>query len=123
MKVVALALVIAAATMGIASERASGEPVRQTGDLTASAARSETTRTICRVFGRYCSQALRVSWCESRWLTTAQNGQYLGLFQMGYWERRTYGHGSTAEAQSRAALRYFRASGRDWSPWSCRWAA
>lgn len=72
------------------------------------------------VFGRYGSQALRVSWCESRWHTTARNGQYLGLFQMGSWERRTFGHGAGAWAQARAAHRYFVATGRDWSPWTCR---
>jgi hypothetical protein len=76
---------------------------------------------ICRVFGRrYCGQALRVSWCESRHSTRAQNGQYLGLFQMGSSERRLFGHGSTAHRQAVAAHRYFVASGRDWSPWSCK---
>lgn len=75
------------------------------------------------VFGRYADQALRVSWCESRLQTTASNGQYLGIFQMGSSERAKYGHGSSALAQARAAYRYFVASGRDWSPWSCRWAA
>ena len=38
---------------------------------------------ICRVFGSYCRQALAVSRCESGLRTDAQNGQYLGLFQMG----------------------------------------
>jgi hypothetical protein len=76
---------------------------------------------ICRVFGRrYCGQALRVSWCESRHSTRAQNGQYLGLFQMGSSERRLFGHGRTAHRQAIAAHRYFVASGRDWSPWSCK---
>jgi hypothetical protein len=75
------------------------------------------------VFGRYADQALEVAWCESRLTTTAQNGQYLGLFQMGSSERRLFGHGTTAYAQSLAAHRYFVRSGRDWSPWSCRWAA
>jgi len=76
---------------------------------------------ICDVFGRrYCGQALSVSWCESRHTTTAENGQYLGLFQMGWSERRLYGHGSTAHQQALAAHRYFVASGRDWSPWSCK---
>lgn len=79
---------------------------------------------ICDVFGdRYCAEALRVSWCESRFHTTARNGQYLGLFQMGSSERRRYGHGQSARAQSIAAHRYFVASGKDWSPWSCSWAA
>ena len=75
------------------------------------------------VFGRYGAQAVAVAWCESRLTTTAQNGQYLGLFQMGSSERRLFGHGSTAHAQALAAHRYFVASGRDWSPWGCRWAA
>ena len=76
---------------------------------------------ICKVFKSYCGEALRVSWCESKWKTSAQNGQYLGLFQMGKSERATYGHGPGAWAQARAALRYFIASGRDWSPWTCQY--
>ncbi len=75
------------------------------------------------MFGSYCQEALAVAWCESRHSTTAQNGQYLGLFQMGSYERRLFGHGSTALAQALAARRYFVRSGRDWSPWACRWAA
>ena len=75
---------------------------------------------ICAVFGDRCKEALRVVHCESRFSTTAQNGQYLGLFQMGSRERATYGHGETAYAQAIAAYRYFVASGRDWSPWSCK---
>ena len=75
---------------------------------------------ICKVFGRYCRQALSVAWCESRHSTTAQNGQYLGLFQMGWNERRLFGHGASARAQAVAAHRYFVVSGRDWSPWSCK---
>lgn len=83
--------------------------------------RKPVALAICEVFGdRYCGQALRVAWCESRLDTRARNGQYRGLFQMGSWERRRYGHGSTAHAQARAAHRYFVASGRDWSPWECR---
>lgn len=49
--------------------------------------------------------------------TDAQNGQYLGMFQMGSWERSQFGHGRTAGAQARAAHRYYSISG--WSPWSC----
>ena len=71
-------------------------------------------------FGPYTAQALRVAWCESRYKTWASNGQYLGLFQMGTYARSTYGHGSTAAIQAKAAHRYFVASGRDWSPWSCK---
>jgi hypothetical protein len=75
---------------------------------------------ICHVFGRYCREALAVSWCESRHSTTAQNGQYLGLFQMGSHERDMYGHGPTALTQALAAHKYFVLTDRDWSPWSCK---
>jgi len=85
------------------------------------AAKPETaSQTICRVFGPNCSDAIVVAYCESRLHTDARNGQYLGLFQMGVLARQLFGHGSTAEEQARAALHYFIASGRDWSPWSCR---
>jgi len=78
---------------------------------------------ICEVFERYCQAAVAVAWCESRLSTSAQNGQYLGLFQMGEQARRLFGHGPTAHEQAVAAHRYFVRSGRDWSPWSCGWAA
>ena len=60
--------------------------------------------------------------CESGYQTGAANGQYRGLFQMGSSERELFGHGPTAHDQALAAHRYFVISGRDWSPWSCRWA-
>ena len=78
---------------------------------------------ICTVFGSYCQEALAVAWCESRLSTRAENGQYLGLFQMGSYERRLFGHGQSARDQAVAAHRYFVRSGRDWSPWACRWEA
>lgn len=79
---------------------------------------------ICKVFGKtYCAEALRVAWCESKHYPWARNGQYRGIFQMGDWERRTFGHGSGSWAQARAAWKYFVVSGKDWSPWACRWAA
>jgi hypothetical protein len=77
-------------------------------------------KAICHVFGAYCGQALRVARCESGYSVHAQNGQYLGLFQMGSSERRLFGHGETALEQAQAAYRYFVRSGRDWSPWSCK---
>jgi hypothetical protein len=84
-------------------------------------AKPETPQAvICRIFGPYCGQALRVSQCESGFDANAQNGQYLGLFQMGSSERRIFGHGASAEEQAKAAHRYFVASGKDWSPWSCK---
>jgi hypothetical protein len=78
---------------------------------------------ICKVFGPYCKQALAVSWCESKWYVWAGVGkhQYHGLFQMGSSERARYGHHPTnAWIQARAAWRYFVASGKDWSPWTCK---
>ena len=72
------------------------------------------------VFGSHWRQALAVARCESGLSLWAQNGQYLGLFQMGSHERATYGHGSTAIAQARAAHRYFTATGRTWGPWQCK---
>ncbi len=78
---------------------------------------------ICSVFRSYCDEAVAVARCESRLSPSAQNGQYLGLFQMGSYERRLFGHGNSAREQAVAAHRYFVRSGRDWSPWSCGWAA
>ena len=75
---------------------------------------------ICHVFGSHCGQALQVVRCESNYRTTAQNGQYLGLFQMGSYARSLFGHGATPLERARAAYRYFVRSGRDWSPWSCK---
>jgi len=77
---------------------------------------------ICHVFGNYCTQALAVTACESGHSRTprATNGQYLGMFQMGSFARSTYGHGNTPLEQAIAAYKYFVASGRDWSPWSCK---
>ncbi len=77
-------------------------------------------KAICHVFGSYCKQALQVARCESGVETSAQNGQYRGLFQMGSNERQLFGHGESALVQARAAYRYFVRSGRDWSPWSCK---
>jgi hypothetical protein len=88
-------------------------------ETTRAAARSPRG-AICQVFGEFCKQALAVAWCESRLEPDAQNGQYLGLFQMGSQERRLFGHGRTARQQAMAAHTYFVHSGRDWSPWSCK---
>jgi hypothetical protein len=93
---------------------------RETSRRLAAVAAASPPSVICRVFGSYCREALAVSRCESGHRTDAQNGQYLGLFQMGSNERRIFGHGSSATAQAAAAHRYFVASGHDWSPWSCK---
>ena len=82
--------------------------------------RNSPVKAICYVFRGRCGEALRVARCESGYQTTAQNGQYLGMFQMVTSERRLFGHGPTALAQAKAAYRYFVRSGRDWSPWSCK---
>jgi hypothetical protein len=64
-------------------------------------------------------QAVRVAKCESGWSLTprAQNGTYLGAFQMGGYARARYGHSFNIWGQAAAAFRYYRAAG--WSPWSC----
>ncbi len=81
---------------------------------------NDAKSAICYIFGRYCNEAITVAHCESRLSRHAHNGQYLGLFQMGNFARSTYGHGDTFVEQARAAHRYFVASGKDWSPWSCK---
>lgn len=70
------------------------------------------------VFGRYATEALAVAKCESGLSVWAQNGQYLGLFQMGDFARGAYGHSTTPLGQARAAYNYFMDSG--WSPWECK---
>ena len=74
------------------------------------------------VFGPYGDQAVRVAGCETggTFWPGSHNGQYLGIFQMGSHERQLYGHSASAWGQAISAYRYFVASGRDWSPWSCR---
>jgi hypothetical protein len=82
--------------------------------------KERNARIIRIVFGDYGDQAVRVASCESGLTIGAQNGQYLGLFQMGSYARSTYGHSWNPWGQARAAYRYFVASGKDWSPWSCK---
>jgi hypothetical protein len=99
----------------VARKRAQAARQRLAAEL-----RGSPEKAICHVFGRYCDEALRVARCESGYSVNAQNGQYLGLFQMGSNERRLFGHGADALRQAKAAYRYFVRSGRDWSPWSCK---
>lgn len=77
-------------------------------------------RALVQHFGRSWKEAAIVSWGEGSWHWFASNGQYLGTFQMGSRERATYGHGPSLVHQVAAAARYWRASGRDWSPWECK---
>ncbi len=86
----------------------------------ASTGRSSNEAVIRAVFGQYGSQAVAVARCESGLSTYAQNGQYLGVFQMGSDARARFGHGSDIWTQARAAYAYFRASGYRWGPWTCR---
>jgi hypothetical protein len=98
-------------------------PLMAAPSSTAAGTAIDTARNraiICQVFGPYCQQAIAVTKCESGWSHWARNGQYLGLFQMGSYARGLYGHAWNPWAQARAAWRYFAASGKDWSPWSCK---
>jgi hypothetical protein len=81
---------------------------------------ASATRAIRVVFGRYAAEALAVARCESGLSEWAQNGQYLGLFQMGTSARSRYGHGASPYVQAQAAHAYFVDSGRSWGPWSCK---
>jgi hypothetical protein len=79
----------------------------------------------CGKSNTYCgasSEAWAVARCETggTFSVWANNGQYLGLFQMGDYARSRYGHGRDPWTQARAAHRYYVASGRDWSPWDPR---
>lgn len=82
----------------------------------------------CGSANKYCEagrEAWEIAGCETgnTYSVWARNGQYLGLFQMGSNERKIYGHDWNAWTQSKAAHKYYVDSGRDWSPWECRWAA
>jgi hypothetical protein len=73
---------------------------------------------------RYCSpghEAYRVSHCETggTFSVWATNGQYLGIFQMGYHERMTYGYGRSPWDQAKGAHKYYVKAG-GWGPWSCK---
>ena len=81
---------------------------------------ASATRAIRVVFGRHAAEALAVARCESGLSEWAQNGQYLGLFQMGTAARSRYGHGASPYDQAKAAHAYFVDSGRGWWPWPCK---
>lgn len=81
-------------------------------------------------FGSLAGEAWSVAHCESRLrrptdadnlrrALAAQNGQYLGVWQMGNYARSRYGHGSTIREQALAAAAY-RFEAGSWSPWACR---
>lgn len=83
---------------------------------------SDVPTIIMAVFGpSYGPGALNVARCESGYRTSAVNGQYLGIFQMGTNERARYatmGY-STAYQQVVAAHNYFVAA-HGWGPWECQ---
>jgi hypothetical protein len=112
-------------TLTIVLLLAVGAAIGQTAQASNNAPKSNYSierQAVCYYFGSYCDQAMRVSSCETggTYSVWATNGQYLGIFQMGSHERATYGHGNNVWAQAKAAYAYFVASGRDWSPWSCK---
>lgn len=75
---------------------------------------------IREVFGFHGEEAIRVARCESGFRTSARNGQYYGIFQMGNSERATYGGSSSdPREQIEAAHRYFVAA-HGWGPWECK---
>jgi hypothetical protein len=80
---------------------------------------SAAQQAICDVWGRWCREAIAVARCETggTFSVYAQNGQYLGLFQMGDWARSVYGHSYTPWGQARAAYRNFLDNG--WGQWEC----
>jgi hypothetical protein len=95
-----------------------------TGTATAGHNHTENTRVkraICKAFGARCAEAIRVSWCESHWHTTARNGRYLGLFQVSdHWRRTVPGWGPTPLEQARHAHRVFVLTGSTWRHWECK---
>jgi hypothetical protein len=117
MRLVLIALVVALAISAAAQAMSSG----CYGSCVTKEQMRQARLAIWKVFGSYASEALGVARCESGYSVRAYNGQYLGLFQMGSWERGKYGHHATSPwLQAKAAYRYFVATGRDWSPWSCK---
>jgi hypothetical protein len=81
--------------------------------------RSDPKAAIRWVWGDQAEKAINVARCETggTFSVYAQNGQYLGLFQMGSWARSRYGHGYDALTQARAAYANYRDNG--WSQWEC----
>lgn len=84
---------------------------------------SDPVRAIYAVFGKYGAQAVEVARCETggTFSIYADNGQYLGLFQVSaHWRRVVPGFAYTPLAQARHAYRVFRLTGSNWSHWTCK---
>jgi len=77
----------------------------------------QALRAVCYYFGANCATAMRIVKCETggTYAPWAQNGQYLGIFQMGASERATFGYGSNVWAQAKAAYAYYKVAG--FGPW------
>jgi hypothetical protein len=77
----------------------------------------QAQRAVCFYFKKNCATAMKIVKCETGGSYTpwSANGQYLGIFQMGSYERRTFGHGGNVWAQAKAAYAYFKVAG--FGPW------
>jgi len=64
--------------------------------------------------------AKNVAWCESTGKSTAKNGQYVGIFQMGRREWKAYGSGDPYNAYDNAQAAYNLYQDRGWRPWQCQ---
>jgi hypothetical protein len=77
-------------------------------------------RALQAVHGSHWQEAAIVSFGESSWHPDARNGQYLGYFQMGSYERSVTGWTSDVYGQVRAADRWNKMTGGGWRKWDCR---
>lgn len=89
----------------------------------------EVKHLIRHVWHRHYRAAQRVAYCESRYDRHAQNGQYLGVYQLSeswrWYFRRLYPRwhdvAYTPGENVRAAHAIW--LGQGWSSWTCGWAA
>ncbi len=90
------------------------------------AVKERRKQIICKVFGkRYCRQAIAVAGCETGQTFDVWAGygkhDYWGLFQVSsYWRKKYEGFQFGAWAQSRHALKVFKADGYKWAQWECQ---
>jgi len=121
MKKLLATIAILVSSLGLTVKPAEARPKLQTIKYAINLNWCGSVKKSCE-YGR---QAYRVAGCETgnTYDIWASNGQYKGLWQMGSSERRIFGHGWNAWDQAKAAHKYWVRSGKDWSPWSCRWAA
>lgn len=96
-------------------------PVEQEVDLPLPPAPAAPTneQIVRAVFHEEPDKAVDIFSCESGLRTTARNGQFRGIAQMGSRERGRFGHGEDAQTQVEAAKDYYDISG--WSPWRACW--